>query len=377
MTVDVVSAEQGGAGAHLEKMGAVARVASGLSHDVADLLDEAASAIHLALISEQPSTQLAEAAATLQRAGLIARQLEALGRSGPAHVAPCRLADVLEEVLPLLRRLAGSAIDVQLLEIDRAAWVEAGSGQLEQVLFHLTVNARDAMPGGGIIGIRVRQRTLEAPHAHRYGILAPGSWCILDVSDTGVGMGEEVLSRLFEPFFTTKSPGLGSGLGLATVYGVARQLGGQVTVSSAPQEGATVGLWLPATEPATPTEAERPATDDAVLVVDDDDWVRSVTVRALKRAGYGVLEAGSADEALDLLRDVAGGCIRAVLTDIAMPGMTGGELASRIRAAHPTVRMVFMTGRGAAAAAAVAGPADGVLLKPFSRAELLAAIQAA
>lgn len=377
MTVDVVGTDHGGAGAHLEKMGAVARVASGLSHDVADLLDEAASAIHLALVSGQPSTQLAEAAATLQRAGLIARQLEALGRSVPTHVAPCRLAAVLDEVLPLIRRLAGEAVEVQLIEVDPTAWVEAGTGQLEQVLFHLTVNARDAMPGGGILGIRVRRRTLEAPHAHRYGILAPGVWSVLDVSDTGVGMNEEVLSRLFEPFFTTKSPGLGSGLGLATVYGVARQLGGQVTVSSAPQEGATVGLWLPATEPATGHTASPPVADEAILVVDDDDWVRSVTVRALKRAGYGVLEAGSADQALELLRDVAGGCIRAVLTDIAMPGMTGGELAERIRVAHPSVRVVFMTGRGAEAAAAVAGPADGVLLKPFSRAELLAAIQAA
>jgi two-component system cell cycle sensor histidine kinase/response regulator CckA len=379
VTVDAVegSVASVGADAHREKMGAVARVASGLSHDVAELVEDAASAIHLALASGLPEEQLADAAAALQRAGLIARQLEALGRPAPQRLAPRRLVTVLEEVLPLLRRLAGEGVQVEVVEADAEAWAIVGVGQIEQVLFHLTVNARDAMPGGGLIGLRVRRRELAAPHAHRYGILPPGAWCVVDVSDTGVGMDEEVLSRLFEPFFTTKAPGLGSGLGLATIYGVARQLGGQVSVSSTPAEGATVALWLPAVEADPAREDPAPSTNEAVLVVDDDEWVRSVTARALKRAGYGVLEAESADQALALLGDVAGGCIQAVLTDIGMPGMSGIELAARVREAHPAVRLVFMTGRGAAAAAAVAGPADAVLLKPFSRDELLAALQIA
>jgi CheY-like chemotaxis protein len=199
-----------------------------------------------------------------------------------------------------------------------------------------------------------------------------GNWAVLEVADTGLGMDEQVMERLFEPFFTTKAPGMGSGLGLATVYGIAHQLGGQVRVSSAKERGTRVGVWLPSVS----DDSERSMIDPeaAVLVVDDDEWIRTVTCRSLRRAGYGVLEASHAEEALELLRDVAGECVRVVVTDIQMPGISGIEFARLVSRQHPNLRMVLMTGHGPEMVRAAAAGVGPVLRKPFSRAQLLAAV---
>lgn len=359
------------AGAHAEKMGAVARLAHGLSHDVAELVDDAASSIHLALASNNGRKELFDAASTLQRAALIARQLEALGHPHARPIRSRSLSELVEEVLPLMRRLAGPGVTVATGELDPMAWTRSGTGQLEQVLFHLVVNGRDAMPsGGGRITIAVRSVDLTEGSGHPHGYLEPGAWSVLEVSDSGAGMDPDTQSRLFEPFFTTKPPGLGSGLGLATVYGIVTHLGGQVVVASSEGAGSTLGVWLPATAPAERLEATVPGTDPAILVVDDDEWVRSVTARSLRQAGHAVLEAESGDRALELLDDVVGARIRVVVADLSMPGMPGEELLRRIRTEHPDVKVVTMTGRGRKAT----GGAGVVLHKPFSRDELLAAI---
>jgi CheY-like chemotaxis protein len=352
-------------------------VASGLSHDVGDLVDQATASIRDALGSmpaeDGARDQLEQATHSLVRAGMIARQLEALSRSAPARPARRAIGRTVAELLPLSSRLAGPTIRIASDAIDTSTWVNADPGHIEQVMFHLVVNARDAMAEGGTLTIAVRAVSLDMAQLHRYGILAPGRWVVLEVRDTGRGMGDEVLSRLFEPFFTTKVAGLGSGLGLATVYGIARQLGGQVVVDSQEGHGTTVGLWLPAGE----SESEAPLSPDgkaAVLVVDDDEWVRAVTARSLRRAGYGVLEAGDANEALNLLGDVAGRCVRVVLADIAMPGMSGRGLASAVAERWPDLRVVLMTGQPPATTPHGKGHMPPLLLKPFSRHDLLTAI---
>lgn len=363
---------------HAEKMGAVARVAGGLSHDVGDLVDQAAEAIRDALgalpAGDGTRDQLEQASHSLMRAALIARQLEALSRPAPTHPEPRALGRTVRELAPLSERLAGPGIDVIANEIASDAWISADAGQIEQVVFHLVVNARDAMPQGGTLRLAVCSHRLTQPMVHRFGVLAPGRWSTLEVRDTGRGMSDDVLARLFEPFFTTKAPGLGSGLGLATVYGIARQLGGQVTVESSIDAGTTVALWVPACEPA-PEPGLRLDGSAVVLVVDDDEWVRAVTARALRRAGYGVLEAGDATAALNILGDVAGRRVQVVLSDIGMPGMSGCALARTLSDRWPGVRVVLMTGLAPEITdSAAAEPAPPLLRKPFSRLELLAAI---
>ncbi len=363
---------------HSEKMGAVARLAGGLSHDVGGLVDSAAASVRDALAGTAPDDTrhevLSDAAAALQRAGLIARQLEVLARHTPGRVAPRPLGRRVRDLVPLATRLAGPGIEVEVAELDPEVWVDAEAGQVEQVVFHLVVNARDAMPEGGSLRIAVARRVLDGPLVHRFGVVPAGDWVTLEVRDSGCGMDESVLSRLFEPFFTTKTPGQGSGLGLATVYGIARQLAGQVMVETAPGSGSAVTLWFPAGLPEV-DEGPLPDRDGvAVLVVEDDEWVRAVTARALRHAGYGVLEAADAPEALALLSDVAGAKVQVVLTDIVMPGMGGEVLARRLAAERPGVRLVLMTGRSPEMVAGIGLEGVPVLHKPFSRSQLLAAI---
>ncbi len=363
-------------GPHAAKMGAVARVAGGLSHDVGDLVDLAAATIREAMATasttESTRHRLEEASASLSRASLITRQLESLARSAPSRPEPRAIGRTVADLLPLAERLAGPAVTIDATGIDPDAWATTDPGQVEQIIFHLVVNARDALPDGGEIGISVRHNELDAKRTHRFGTIAPGRWVTIEVRDSGEGMSEEVLSRLFEPFFTTKPPGRGSGLGLATVWGIAHQLGGQVSVQSSPGNGAEVTVWLPS---GTPKEvlARGGAAGVGVLVVDDDEWVRAVTARSLRRAGYGVLEAGDAAEALDVLADVAGGCVEVVLADIGMPGMSGRALADEIAVRFPATRVVLMTGQMTDPTTAVRDSRP-VLLKPFSRQELLAAV---
>jgi two-component system cell cycle sensor histidine kinase/response regulator CckA len=363
---------------HLEKMGAVSRLAGGLSRDVGELIASAAESVRDALGRIPPLDRthdaLSDAAAALQRAVLIARQLEMLARPAPVRPQPRSLGDGVRELLPLVGRLAGRHITLQGDDLDSRAWISAEAGHVEHVLFHLVVNARDAMPHGGSIAVRVARQVLAAPRAHRFGIVSAGEWSTLEVRDDGCGMGDQVLARLFEPFFTTKAPGLGSGLGLATVYGIARQLDGQVMVDSVPGHGSAITLWFPAVAPAEAVRCGDTAAAPAVLLVEDDEWVRALAARALRHAGYGVLEATDAESALELLRDVAGRNIRVVLTDVVMPGMWGDDLARCIAAERQDVRLVLMTGRSPEALPDAALRDLPLLRKPFSRSQLLAAV---
>ena len=365
---------------HVEKMDAVARLAGGLAQDIGNLLTAAGGSVR-ELLAECPpehpmKERLDDLRESLQSASSVTRQLNTFARRQPRRPALTDLNQVVAQMRPLVERLAGPFIAVDECLVADGAWLEADFGQLEQILLNLVANARDAMPLGGTLSVGTFRWDVLTDRAHRYGTLPAGTWTVLEVRDTGAGMDAEVLEHLFEPFFTTKGPGQGTGLGLASVYGLARQLGGQIIVDSAPGQGSALAVCLPA-KASLAGRSSQGRAPAAIMVVDDDEWVRSLTSRILRRAGYGVLEADHAASAMELLRDVAGGCIRLVLTDIMMTGMNGLALADAVRRDHPGVKVVLMSGctsevRPADLASADYGP---VLAKPFTAVELLEAVR--
>ena len=358
---------------HVEKMEAITRLASGLSCELTPLLHDAGTTVQSLvgspLVDASLQARLEDVRESLQRGAMIVRQLEAVGRAVPRPAAEVDLDEVIARLRPLFPRLAGPHITITEGSGTRRERVVAEHGQIEQVVLTLVVNARDAMPLGGQMSINIRRWTLDAPRPHRHGILPAGEWVVLEVSDTGIGMDEATQAQLFEPFFTTKALGVGSGLSLSAMYGMMGQRGGQVIVASEPGAGTTVTVCFPAQAVAV-GQARDDDAQTAVLVVDDDEWVRNVTARILRRAGYGVLEADHGESALELLRDVAGQCVGTVLTDIHMPRLDGHRLAEVVRREHPGLHVVLMTGD--------ADGADGlqaVLRKPFTAGELLSAVQ--
>lgn len=365
---------------HVEKMDAVARLAGGLAQDVGNLLTAAGGSVRELLAECDPGHPMAERLddlrGSIQRASSITHQLNTFARRQPRRPALVDLNGMVAQMRPMLQRLAGPFITIDEVAAEGGAWIEADIGQIEQMLLILVANARDAMPLGGRLRVGTFRWRVAVERAHRHGTLRAGNWVVLEVRDSGAGMEPDVMEHLFEPFFTTKGPGQGTGLGLASVYGLARQLGGQVIVESAPGTGSTFAVCIPAKE-APQGRADAAAGPEAVLVVDDDEWVRTVTARILRRAGYGVLQADHASAAMELLRDVAGGCVRVVLTDLLMAGQSGRALAEVVRRDYPGIRLVLMSGLSADLVPEVLAQAGGgpILTKPFTAAELLEAVR--
>ncbi len=363
------------------KMTALTRIAGGITRDIGDAVESAGSTV-AELLAELPSThpaydRLDELRESMLRVAAVTRQLRAFSGAS-ARVTTIDLDRVVERTRPMLERLAGPGVAVAWHAGAPGVQTVAARGVVEQVLLTLVVNARDAMLDGGSIHISTSCVELVEEMVHRHGVLPPGRWALLDVQDRGMGMTAETEASLFEPFFTTKSPGMGTGLGLSTVYGMVRQASGQVIVSSQLGEGTTVRVALPAVpdvRPVEPTAFE--SGEMAILVVDDDAWVRTVTCRMLRRAGYGVLEADGAETALELLGGVAGRCVRLVLTDMMMPGMDGATLASLVKRSFPAARVMIMTGYGGGMLPDDRLGADigTVLAKPFTADELLDAVR--
>ena len=368
---------------HDEKMSAVARVASGITRDIGEAVDAAGTSVLQLLADLAPShpayEQLDDVRESMQRIASVTRQLGAFTRTVSSG-RPTDINRAVERTRPLLERLAGPGVAVGYHPCDRTVWTHVDDAVIEQTLFHLVVNARDAMPDGGSIALSTMHDVVTAPRLHRHGVLQPGEWATIEVRDSGSGMPVDVVDRIFEPFFTTKGPGFGNGLGLSTVYALMRQGGGQVMVESEPGEGTAVRLVMP----AMPREETRALSGDdrvdtAVLVVDDDGWVRTVAGRILKRAGYGVLEAENGTAALELLRGVAGSCVKLVLSDVMMPGISGINLAGTIHREFPDTPVLLMTGLpgGHVASNGSANSVGPVLSKPFTQTELLNAVRVA
>ena len=350
-----------------QKMEAIGQLAGGIAHDFNNLLTVIGGNVMLigsGELSDEAREYAGEISAAAERAGALTRQLLTFSRKQEVRLRAVDVNRVVEDVEQLLLRLLGTSVEIELVLDADAPHALADAQQLEQVLINLAVNARDAMPRGG----RLTIVTMEADGA-----------VLLRVADTGHGMDDLTRERIFEPFFTTKDPGEGTGLGLSTVYGIVRQAGGDIRVESEPGEGATFTVSLPAAagfEEHDPTAAARPIAARAgrVLLVDDEAGVRKVAGRALTRAGHELIVAGSGQEALDVLDD--GRPIDLLITDLAMPGMNGIELAEHVRARHPHVPVLYISGYSDEVLATVhtTNTALDVLEKPFTPAVLAARV---
>lgn len=365
-----------------QKMEAVGRLSGGVAHDFNNLLGVIigyAEFLQDRLEKDDPLRgSVDEIVKAGQRAASLTRQLLAFSRQQVLDPKVLDLNAVVTDMGKLLRRLIGE--DVALTtQLDPALGrVKADQGQLEQVIMNLAVNARDAMPEGGKLTIRTANTAMDETFVRRYPYpVKPGPYVLLTVTDTGVGMDSDTKARAFEPFFTTKEKGKGTGLGLSTVYGVVKQSGGYIEIHSVPSAGTTFQIYLPPVD--DPVKTERGSTPHAhalhaketILLVEDEDSLRTVTRDTLVKFGYKVLEARNGNEGLQASRAHAGP-IDLLLTDIVMPGMGGRELAREVVKQRPETRVVYMSGY-TGQSVGEQGPVDPgsfFLLKPFSREKL-------
>ena len=360
-----------------QKMEGIGRLAAGVAHDFNNLLTAIGGRCYLvlnALTSENPirrEIEIIQDAA--ERAAKLTHQLLAFSRKQILDPCVLDLNATVTGIEPLLRRMIREDIEIATALDSAAGRVKADAGQIEQVLLNLAVNASDAMPNGGWLTLATGNVTLDEAYARTHAEVEPGPYVMLSVSDTGHGMTAEVQAHIFEPFFTTKEVGKGTGLGLATVYGIAKQSGGHITVYSEPGHGAVFKLYLPrveeapgTAEPARPPEITRRGSE-TVLLVEDDEPLRTLAREILSIQGYTVLDATSPSEALRLA-DAHPGPIHLLLTDVVMPQMNGRQVADHLLTARPGLKVLFMSGYTDAAIVehGVLEPGTHFLQKPFT-----------
>jgi CheY-like chemotaxis protein len=314
----------------------------------------------------------------------LTRQLLAFSRRQPVQPQVLDLNDRLKEVSKLLRPLMGDDVEITLLPRSAAAIVEADAGQLDQIVVNLAANARDAMPHGGKLIIETGVFDFDEGFAREHPPLLPGRYVMLAISDNGTGMEEATRARIFEPFFTTKELGKGTGLGLATVYGIVKQSGGHIWVYSEPDRGTTFKIYLPCadhklgTTPEVQAETLPPRREGmTILLAEDDAIMRRLTKKILEEHGYKVLEAEDGKAALDRVgSDHA--AVDLMLTDVVMKEMSGPELVLRLIDKHPAMKVVYMSGyTGELVANQGVDAGIRLLEKPFTRGTLLKTIDAA
>ena len=371
-----------------QKLESIGRLAGGVAHDFNNLLTVIMSGV--ALISRRlPSTgELAEDLEAVREAARRAARLtsQLLSFARKQVIAPTRLdlSAMAREMDQLLRRVIGEDIELVTVLTSDLGPVRADRGQLEQVIMNLLVNARDAMPDGGRVTLETANLVLGPDRDRRYAAVAPGEYVVLRVSDQGPGIPPEALPHLFEPFFTTKEVGRGTGLGLATCYGIVQQAGGHILVRSDAGRGATFEVLLPRDSGEGELRAagaaervEQPGGREIVLFVEDDPAVRQVGVRILTESGYQVIAASSGPEALRL-HAAAPRAIDLLVTDVVMPRMSGLELARELRAVRPDLRVLYTSGYtdGALVDPALAQPRSAFLPKPYLLDTLLAQVRA-
>jgi two-component system cell cycle sensor histidine kinase/response regulator CckA len=284
-----------------------------------------------------------------ERASELTQQLLAFSRQQVLQTKVLDLSQVVLDMEKLLRRLLGEDIELALQTARQPALVDMGPGQVEQIIMNLAVNARDAIPHGGRLLIETEGIELSAQAAASRPGLTPGPYVVLSVADNGIGMDASTRDHIFEPFFTTKEIGKGTGLGLSTVYGIVKQSKGHISLHSELGQGSTFKIYLPRTDrptesmPVTSTAQTTLRGSETILVVEDDEQVRSVTCAILRRHGYDVLNAQNGGEAF-LICEQHSGNIHLLLTDAIMPRMSGRELAERLRAMRPDLRILFLSG---------------------------------
>ncbi|MBN9519923.1 PAS domain-containing protein [bacterium] len=362
-----------------QKMEAVGRLAGGVAHDFNNLLTIIMGNLELldtaALDYRERGEVVQEARDAATRAAALTRQLLTFSRRQPVRPEPVDVNEVVDGLVGLLRRLLGERVTVRTALAPNPVIVRVDRGHLEQVLMNLAVNARDAMPGGGTVTLGTAEATSPA------GPAPPVRVARLTVTDTGVGMTDAVKAKVFEPFFTTKDNGKGTGLGLATVYGIVCQAGGQIEVESAPGAGTTFRIGLPWSDlpprPSSPGVVRVAAEPHdgggrSVLLVEDEDALRRLARNTLEMNGYAVADAPDGEAALDLLGPHTP--LDVVVTDMVMPGMDGRELAGRVRALRPGVGVVLTSGYVPDAERLEGIPGSVFLAKPYTPAELVRAV---
>ena len=341
--------------AQSQKMQAVGQLAGGVAHDFNNLLTVIIGNCEFLLMRHQagdPSfKEINEVHQNALRAAALVSQLLAFSRKQTMQPKALVLGDVIGELAQMLRRLVGEGITLNV-ERDPDLWtVHADEAQLSNAIINLVVNARDAMPSGGTVAIRTVNQTVTTSSALGTAIMPPGDYVRIEVSDTGTGMSKEIQSKIFDPFFTTKPVGQGTGLGLATVYGIVKQTGGFITVDSEVGKGTAFNIYLPrlrvdaSTAPVeiAPVQARDVTGQDTILLVEDEEAVRSFAARALRMRGYNVLEAGGGEEALEIVKSDAH-TIHLIITDVVMPSMDGPTMVRHVKQLKPDLRVIFMSG---------------------------------
>lgn len=338
-----------------QKMESVGRLAGGIAHDLNNLLSPVLGYAELLLAEiedDDPKQEwLEQIRGAALRGGALTRQLLAFSRKQVLEVRVLALNDVVRKFKAILQTAVGEDVELRLSLTSESTNVEADPTQIEQILMNLTVNARDAMPRGGVLSIAVDTGNLDEEGADRIPGREAGPYVSLTITDDGQGMDTAVLSRACEPFFTTKGPTDGSGLGLSTVYGIVKQHKGYLRVTSEPERGTTVRIFFPAATVDHSEDMSRTAVkklphtgnDETILLVEDDDAVRTVIFNILRRSGYNVLCADSPESCLTLVHELDDP-IDLLLTDIVMPGMNGLQLHERLKEIQPGLRAIYMSG---------------------------------
>jgi two-component system cell cycle sensor histidine kinase/response regulator CckA len=370
-----------------QKMEAVGRLTAGVAHDFNNILTAINGFSELIGLELAPDDPIQESVKKVlgsgQRAAGLVRQLMAFSRKQIVQPVVLNLNEVTANLEKMLRRIIGEDVELHTSPAPGLWLTRADATQVEQVILNLAVNARDAMPDGGKLTIETANVTLDEADAGGHLGTQPGEYVLLAVSDTGTGMNEEVKSHLFEPFYTTKELGRGTGLGLATVYGIVKQSGGDIRVYSEEGVGSTFKVYLPHAGPAAPlatpapVRPEMPAGQETILLVEDDEAVRSLARRVLSSRGYTLLETKDGQEALRLAAEYPG-TIHLLLTDVVMPGMGGTTLAEQLARSRPGLKTLYMSGYtdNAIAHHGVLDPGVAFLQKPFGPMELARKVRA-
>jgi signal transduction histidine kinase/CheY-like chemotaxis protein len=378
-----------------QKMEAIGQLAGGVAHDFNNLLSVILNYTRFSMEGleedDERRRDMEEVIRAGEQASRLTQQLLAFSRKDVAQPTELSLNDVVADLERMLRRTLGEQVELETALDQELASIQADSGQIQQVIMNLCVNARDAMPEGGRLVVATSNETVDESAALEEPELSPGDYVCLTVTDSGIGMTDEVRARIFDPFFTTKERGSGTGLGLSTVYGIAAQAGGHVSVRSQVGEGTVFRVYLPvvtasAREPvrgdgSSPLDGQASPLSgmgETVLVAEDEPGVREVVRRLLDRNGYEVLEAASGKEALSIMA-TTGRRIDVLLTDVVMPGLSGKELATLVKKASSDVKVVFMSGytNDIIAKQGVLHADEILVQKPFSEDELLTKLREA